>query len=80
MCGSIPKHDVYWQTCVLHSFDQVMVSATDDISDRDDWMVFRREMEAQFYFHCGTAILKKASEVSFEDLIWSYITVNLRIV
>jgi len=47
----------------LHSFDQVMVLATDDISDRDDWKIFHREMEAQFYFHCGTTILNKASEV-----------------
>lgn len=53
----------------LHSFDQVMVSAADDISDRDDWKIFHREMEAQFYFHCGTVILNKASEVGFEDHI-----------
>jgi len=54
-----------------------MVSASDDLSDQDDWKIFRREMEAQFYFHCGTAILMKASEVSFEDLGTDCITCKL---
>ena len=45
------------------SFDQLMVSAADDLSNRDDWKVFHREMEAQFYFHCGTAVLNKALKV-----------------
>jgi len=43
-----------------------MASASRDISDRDEWKVFHREMEAQFYFHCGTLILNKALKVSFE--------------
>jgi len=53
----------------LCSFDQVMMLASEDICDRDDWKIFRREMEAQFYFHCGTVILDKALKVSFEDYI-----------
>ena len=56
----------YW--CALYSFDQVMASASCDISDRDDWKVFHREMEAQFYFHCGTVVLNKALKVIFTDM------------
>ena len=53
----------------MYSFDQEMVSASGDLSDRDDWKIFYREMEAQYYFHCGTVILNKALKVSFEDYI-----------
>ena len=57
----------------LYSFDQVLASASLDISDRDDWKVFHREMEAQFYFHCGTLILNKALKVSIEDYKCSHV-------
>jgi len=53
----------------LHSFDQVMASVSEDISDNDDWKIFSKEMEAQLYFHCGTVILNKALKVSFKDYV-----------
>jgi len=44
--------------------DQAMASATADISEDDTWKIFRREMEAQFFFHCGTTVLNAARKVS----------------
>jgi len=50
------------------------MSTSSDISEHDDWKIFHREMEAEFYFHCGTVILNKALKVSSENYIWMQIS------
>jgi hypothetical protein len=45
------------------SFDQALLKSKDVIASRDDWKVFRSEMEAQYFFHCGTVLLNKALKV-----------------
>jgi len=60
--------------CDLHSLDQVMALAFDDSNDRDIWKIFYREMEAQYFFHCGTLVLNKALKVRFRTNIWMCMT------
>jgi len=44
-----------------------MALAFDDINEHATWKIFYREMEAQYFFHCGTLILSKALKVSFYE-------------
>jgi len=61
------------QCCDVHSFDQVMAMALEDNIEHDTWKIFYREMEAQYFFHCGTLFLNKALKVSFQNHTWTQI-------
>jgi hypothetical protein len=45
------------------SFDQALLDDHNIDNQREDWKVFLAEMDAQFFFHCGTALLNKALKV-----------------
>jgi hypothetical protein len=49
--------------CVNCSFDQALWTTQNIDCQFEDWKVFRQEMEAQFFFHCGTVLLNKALKV-----------------
>ena len=44
----------------LNSFDQLLQSAEKQNVKGDEWTVFITEMQAQFFYHAGTLLLKKA--------------------
>jgi hypothetical protein len=60
---------------VYCSFDQALLNVQNIDNQREDWKVFITEMEAQFFFHCGTALLNKALKVRCQNC-WSYFFVG----
>ncbi|XP_048247209.1 E3 SUMO-protein ligase RanBP2-like isoform X4 [Haliotis rufescens] len=56
---------------VLHQFDQVLQEAVQIPNQQDDWMSFLTEMTGQFFFSCGTLLLKRAQKggLSWKDVI-----------
>ncbi|XP_046569366.1 RANBP2-like and GRIP domain-containing protein 8 isoform X3 [Haliotis rubra] len=56
---------------ILHQFDQVLQEAVQIPKQQDDWMSFLTEMTGQFFFSCGTLLLKRAQKgvLSWKDVI-----------
>ncbi|XP_067669536.1 RANBP2-like and GRIP domain-containing protein 8 isoform X2 [Haliotis asinina] len=56
---------------ILHQFDQVLQEAVQIPKQQDDWLSFLTEMTGQFFFFCGTLLLKRAQKgvLSWKDVI-----------